>query len=235
MKSLSNRLGSGLLVATALVLSQAAPARAADQADKPMSKADIASAKKHYGEGDKKYKAGDLAGAEVEFKAANDIKATPQTERYIGLCEDGQGHFQSAVEWYDRFLAHVPEKMAAQGDEIKKRESDIKALPGKLHLDSNPAGASVTIDDKPQPAPTPTDVQVPPGTHVVKFTATGACPPRRRSKSPSLRSRTSRPTSTPNPRRRWCLRLPPRRPTPPRPPRPRLRRRPSRAARSRRT
>src|ERR1700689_4323598 len=66
----------------------------------PASKADLAAAKKHYGEGDRKYKAGDYAGAEAEFKAANDIKAAPQTERFIGLCEDHQGHLQVAVEWF---------------------------------------------------------------------------------------------------------------------------------------
>ena len=119
----------------------------------PLSKAQIASAKKHYAEGDKKYKAGDFAGAETEFKAANDIKGAPQTERYIGLCEDALGHFTVAVDWYDKFLAHVPDKMATQGDEIKKREGEIQALPGKVHIDSNPPGATVTIDDKPQQRP----------------------------------------------------------------------------------
>jgi len=165
-------LACGLLIAGTLVLSQASTA----WADVPMSKAQIASAKKHYGDGDKKYKAGDFAGAEVEFKAANDIKGAPQTERYIGLCEDALGHFQVAVDWYDKFLAHVPEKMASQGDEIKKREGEIKALPGKVHIDSTPPGATVTIDDKPAAAPTPTDVDLPPGAHIVKLTATGRLP-----------------------------------------------------------
>jgi hypothetical protein len=180
---------SGLLVAGALSLSQAPsvawaaapPAPAAASASSPasaapLSKAQIAAAKKHYGEGDKKYKAGDFAGAEVEFKAANDIKAAPQTERYIGLCEDALGHFSSAVDWYDRFLAHVPAKMATQGDEIKKREGELRALPGKVHIDSTPPGATVTIDDKPAPSPTPTDVDVAPGTHVVKLSAPGRLP-----------------------------------------------------------
>ena len=146
MKAVSIRLGCGLLIAGTLVLSQAQTAWA-DGA--PMTKAQIAAAKKHYGDGDKKYKAGDYAGAEVEFKAANDIKGAPQTERFIGLCEDAPGHFQVAVDWYDEFLAHVPEKMASQGDEIRKREAEIKAMPGKVHIDSTPPGASVAIDDQP--------------------------------------------------------------------------------------
>lgn len=184
MKRLWMRPGAVLMVATPLALGLLAQAPSAFAqnapnaagAAKPPGKADMAAAKKHYGEGDKKFKAGDFAGAETEFKAANDIKAAPQTERYIGMCEDALGHFQVAADWYDKFLAHVPDKMAAQGDEIKKREGEIKALPGKVHIDSNPPGASVAVDDKPQPNPTPTDVDLAPGSHVVKLTATGRLP-----------------------------------------------------------
>ncbi|MGH7437956.1 MAG: PEGA domain-containing protein, partial [Polyangiaceae bacterium] len=136
-------------------------------------KPDLAAAKKHFGEGDKKFKAGDFAGALTEFKAANDIKAAPQAERYIGMCEDSLGHYSAAVEWYEKFLAHVPEKMKDQGDEIKKREGEIKALPGKVHFDSVPPGADVTVDGKPQASPTPLDAELPAGIHKVVFTAKG--------------------------------------------------------------
>jgi hypothetical protein len=112
----------------------------------------------------------------VEFKAANDIKAAPQTERYIGLCEDALGHFQVAVEWYDRFLAHVPDRMAEQGDQIRKRDAEIKALPGKVHVDSNPPGASVKVDGRPQVAPTPMDVELPPGPHTIRLSEPGRPP-----------------------------------------------------------
>jgi hypothetical protein len=170
------------VIASAMVLSQtpsvwaqgaAAPAAAAG------AKPDLAAAKKHYGEGEKKYKAGDNAGALVEFKAANDIKSTPQAERYIALCEDGLGHFQAAADFYDKFLAHVPDKMAAQGDEIKKRSAEIKALPGKVHIESNPPGAGVTVDDKQTGAPTPTDVELPPGQHTIKLSEPGRLPSER--------------------------------------------------------
>jgi len=176
LKAVSIRLGCGLFVAGALLLTQAPAAWAQGGAGGPLTKAQIADAKKHYSEGDKKYKAGDFAGAETEFKAANDIKGAPQTERYIGLCEDALGNFSVAADWYDKFLSHVPDKMASQGDEIKKREGEIKALPGKVHIDSNPPGAAVTIDDKPQPAPTPTDVDLAPGSHIIKLSATGRLP-----------------------------------------------------------
>ncbi|MGH7293859.1 MAG: PEGA domain-containing protein, partial [Polyangiaceae bacterium] len=169
---LSSKILAGIITG-ALVFAQVPAAWAQPRPAPPISRAELASAKKHYGEGEKKYKAGDYVGAEADFKVANDIKAAPQTERFIGLCEDRQGHLQSAVEWFDRFLVHVPDKMAEQGDEIRKREGEIKAMPGKVHVESTPPGAMVTIDDKPQPGPTPLDVELAPGSHAVKLAATG--------------------------------------------------------------
>ncbi len=168
------------VVASALAVSLAPVASAQDKAPAPKgattaagpSKADLASAKKHYADGEKKF----YAGAVTEFQAANEVKGTPQAERYIGLAEDKLGHLQSASEWYEKFLAHVPEKMVAMGDDIRKREAEIKATPGKVHLESTPPGATVTIDDKPQASPTPTDVELPPGPHKVKFTEPGRLP-----------------------------------------------------------
>lgn len=140
------------------------------------SAADIASAKKHYAEGEKKLKAQDFEGALADFKAANDIKSAPQAERNIGICEDNLGHFQAAVDWYEKFLAHVPDKLATQGDEIKKRVAVLQAMPGKVHFDSNPPGATVTVDGKPETGVTPLDVELPSGTHDVKLTETGRLP-----------------------------------------------------------
>ena len=75
----------------------------------------LADAKKHYGEGEKKFKAGDYAGALTEFKAADDVKSTPQSQRYIGLCQDNLGHYADAVTWYEKFLTAVPDKMKKEG------------------------------------------------------------------------------------------------------------------------
>jgi hypothetical protein len=174
----TSKILAGIVVG-AVALSQAPYAAAAKPPAEPVAAAkppDLTAAKRHYADGEKKFKAGDFAGALTDFQAANDIKAAPQSERYIGLCEDSLGHLPEAVSWYDKFLTHVPEKMSVQGDEIRKRDTDIRALPGKVHVESNPAGASVAIDGKPQPAPTPTDVELAPGTHSVRLTQTGRVP-----------------------------------------------------------
>jgi hypothetical protein len=148
------------------------PGAAAGAASKP----DLNAAKKHYADGEKKFKAGDFTGALTEFQAANEIKETPQAERYLGMCEDSLGHPQAAAVWYDKFLSHVPEKMAVQGDEIRKRLAEVKALPGKVHIDSNPPGATVTVDGKPQPTPTPTDIELVPGAHTIRLSSQGRVP-----------------------------------------------------------
>jgi hypothetical protein len=176
------RIAAGVLAGIVLLTpTTGAWAQKASTAPAPSSAAapspvDIASAKKHYAEGEKKLKAQDFEGALVDFKAANDIKAAPQAERNIGLCEDNLGHLQAAAEWYAKFLAHVPERLAAQGEEIKKRVAVIQGMPGKLHVDSNPPGATVTIDGKAQSGVTPVDVDLPPGPHDIKLTEAGRLP-----------------------------------------------------------
>jgi hypothetical protein len=66
--------------------------------------------------------------------------------------------------------------MGPQADELKKREGEIRAMPGKVHVNSNPPGAAVLIDDKPQATVTPLDVDLAPGAHTFKFTAQGRLP-----------------------------------------------------------
>ncbi len=163
----------------ALALSQATAAVAApppEAAAANVKPPDLNAAKKRYADGERKFKADDFAGALVDFQAANEIKSTPQAERYIGLCEDKLGHLPEATSWYDKFLLHVPDKMSVQGDELRKRETEIRATPGKVHIDSNPPGATVTIDGAAQASPTPVDVDLAPGPHAVHFAEPGRLP-----------------------------------------------------------
>ncbi|MGO8997542.1 MAG: PEGA domain-containing protein [Polyangiaceae bacterium] len=149
---------------------------AAATGDKPLDKKQLAEAKQHYTDGDTKFKAGDFDGALKDFQAADGIKATPQTARYIGACLDSLGRFQEALDAYQRFLSNVPPKMAMMGDQIKLRVAAIQALPGKLHVTSSPSEVGFSLDGKPQPMPTPADVEVPPGHHTLHFTAPGHDP-----------------------------------------------------------
>ncbi|MGD0677414.1 MAG: PEGA domain-containing protein [Polyangiaceae bacterium] len=161
---------AGVMVVAALfhspdVGAQAAPAAAGAPA------ADLDSARRQYAQGEDRFKAGDFAGALTAFQSAEAIKPTAQAERYIGLCEDRLAHYAAAVDGYDKFLAHVPENLAAEAAEARGREAAIKAMPGKVHIVSDPVGADVTVDDKPQPMRAPLDVDLPAGTHKVTFSA----------------------------------------------------------------
>lgn len=132
-------------------------------------------AKKHYGEGEKKFKAGDYAGALAEFQAAEAIKPAPQAERFIGICQDNLGHFADAVSFYEKFLAAVPDKMKKEGDEIKARVAQIKAMPGRIHIETTPPGAAILADGKSM-GTTPSDVELTPGKHILHLELAGYLP-----------------------------------------------------------
>jgi hypothetical protein len=151
---------------TLITVASAAPNAVAPPTKPPT----LADAKKHYGAGEKKYKAGDAAGALADFQIADSVKSTPQSQRYIGLCQEQLGHLPEAVAAYKNFLAGAPDRMQAEIDDAKARVDKITKLPGHVHIESTPAGASVAIDGKPQPGVTPLDVDVPPGAHTVSFT-----------------------------------------------------------------
>jgi hypothetical protein len=153
----------------------AAPAKPAPKAAGTAKPPTLADAKKSYQAGEAKFKSGDYAGALADFQAADAIKPTAQAARYIGLCEDKLGKFPDAAAAYDRFLADVPAKMQTEGAEIKKRSEEIKAMPGKVHVDAN-TPATVTVDQQPAKTMTPSDLDVPPGKHTLHFAADGRLP-----------------------------------------------------------
>jgi hypothetical protein len=135
----------------------------------------IADAKKHYGAGEKEYKAGDYAAALTDFQAADAIKSTPQSQRYIGLCQDKLGHYAEAVVAYEKFLAAVPKKMKKEGEALTARVAEIKAMPAHLHVETTPAGASILADGK-EMGKTPADVELAPGKHIVHIELAGYLP-----------------------------------------------------------
>ncbi|MEO6419044.1 MAG: PEGA domain-containing protein, partial [Polyangiaceae bacterium] len=142
------------------------------------AKPNVAEAKTHYLAGEVKFKSADYAGALADFQAADTIKGTPQAARFIGLCQDKLGHYPEALAAYDRFLGDVPPKLAKEGDEVKAREAEIKALPGKVHTESTPPGAVVQLDGKSVggASGTPTDFDAAPGHHTLHFSAEGRLP-----------------------------------------------------------
>jgi hypothetical protein len=145
----------------------AAPPAPAAPTAKPDAKALFAS-------GEKKFKAGDYAGALADFDASQKEKADPQTQLYIAKSHDNLGHYAEAAAAYDQFLSAVPVKMKSDGEEAKKRVEAIRMMPGRVHVETTPAGATVGIDGQPAGvATTPTDIELPPGHHSLKVAAEG--------------------------------------------------------------
>jgi hypothetical protein len=140
------------------------------------AKPNLAEAKKQYQDGEAKFKAGNYAEALVAFQAADAIKPTPQSARYIGLTQDKLGKYAEAIAGYERFLAEVPPKMEKESDEAKKRIDEIKAMPGKVHVDSTPPGAKLEVDDKVLQNTTPADFEITAGKHRIHATAEGFMP-----------------------------------------------------------
>lgn len=132
-------------------------------------------AKKHYGEGEKKFKAADYSGALAEFQEADSIKSTPQSQRYIGLCQDNLGHYGEAVTYYEKFLTAVPDKMKKEGDELKARIAQIKAMPARIHVETTPPGATIVADGKAM-GTSPTDIELSQGKHIVHIELAGYLP-----------------------------------------------------------
>ena len=173
---------SAQLAPTGLPNNPPPPKPGVPPAAKPTAPAKPADATALMASGQKKFKAADYAGALADFEAANTAKSSPESDRFIGLSHDNLGHFAEAVTAYERFLANVPAKMKAEGEETKKRVEAIKLLPGKVHVETTPAGAQITVDAAPSTTPppnanpTPTDLDLAPGHHTLKIVAEGYQP-----------------------------------------------------------
>jgi hypothetical protein len=162
------------LVATALALALSAAAFPASAQNKPVANTTTTEgARQLYASAEGKFKASDFAGALVDFQGADATKPTPQTARYIGLCQDKLGHYVEAVAVYERFLSDVPSKLQKEADEIKARVAEIKAMPSHLRVNTTPPGAAVTIDGKPPPLSAPVEVDLPAGVHTLHATIEG--------------------------------------------------------------
>jgi hypothetical protein len=173
----TTRIGLASAVASALVLCGAVPCAAADsdrdtQADSA-GVPDLGSAKNFYSEGRRKYKEHDYTAALTNFQRAEEFRATPQAERYIGGCLDSLGRYREAIDWYDRFLSHVPAHWASQAQHVRQRENEIRALPGRVQVQSNPPGASVEVDGKDRGLSTPAALDLTPGAHKIRLSQTG--------------------------------------------------------------
>lgn len=137
-----------------------------------------------YASGEKKFKAGDYEAALGDFEASNAAKPAPETARYIALANDNLQRYPEAVSAFEKFIADAPAKNKEQVEEAKKRVEAIKAMPGKVKVETNPPGAAVVVDPPANapasaaaagatPSAQPQELELTPGKHTLRISADG--------------------------------------------------------------
>ncbi|HVY49437.1 MAG TPA: PEGA domain-containing protein [Minicystis sp.] len=167
----------------------APPKKAAPAAQKPLTdkqKKDLA--KKTFGEAQKKFEAGDYAGAVVLYKQADDLIPGARPKYQIAKSLDKLNKVPEAVSAYQVFLdSHPdPDKMKDPIADATARLDALKKTPGKVHINveppavlKTPKGVAITVDNKVPPnAPEPATFVVAPGHHVLEGKAEGYEPAR---------------------------------------------------------
>ncbi|MBI5500675.1 MAG: tetratricopeptide repeat protein [Deltaproteobacteria bacterium] len=93
----------------------------------------------------------------------------------LGECYERLGDLAQAVDWFERYIAATGDD-AADREVVLERIRNLRTRPATVTLRSTPPGASVTVSD-PDGTPrtefpavvTPADLDLPPGTFVLRF------------------------------------------------------------------
>jgi len=119
----------------------------------------------------KKRAGADYEGALADYRAADTPVSSPEAVEGMAFCNDKLGHLDEALAGYKAFLAGASPALGTLADDARARVAAINAMPGHLHLETNPASASVSVDGAPQPGATPLDIDLPAGKHQLHVTA----------------------------------------------------------------
>jgi len=160
---------NAILILSAVVLALAASVIpvspvAAQQAVAPSPEA-MAGARAAYARGEAEFQAGNFAAAEAAFLQAYDFVANPIVLIGAAQSRERQGDLPGAVEFYQRYLTERPD--ASDRQQWEERIQEHMAQPGTLVVRSDPAGAAVSVDGEALEQPTPTEVSLPAGEHMV--------------------------------------------------------------------
>ncbi len=141
-----------------------------DEATRERARSSFQAAQVAYGEGNYQL-------AYEQFVVAHDAIPSPHAEYWIAKSLDGQGDRKAdAARAYRAFLAnpnasHVGEDKVA---EAKSRFEELRAaLPARLTITTDPAGAAVTIDGTPAASASPLTVDLAPGLHKLEVALDG--------------------------------------------------------------
>lgn len=148
-------------------------------AAKPPTKKQKDAARKAYGEGEKAFNSGDYAAAVVAFRKANEAIKSPQADYWIAKALDAQNKTDEAIASYESFLSE-PESTKVGDQKLSDAKARLEALKatlvGEVAVDTDPAGASVTVDGAQQEGQPPLTLKLTPGKHHITVAAAGYQP-----------------------------------------------------------
>jgi len=173
MRRLSALLLSAVLFAGALSLaSLARPETASAQTDAQRTRARAA-----YTEGQRRFDAGDFAGALTKFEEAYSIVSNPVVLLGVASAQERLGRTADARATLERYLRErpdAPDRADVEGRITAMGGSTVPVTTeGTLVITSEPAGAAVVVDGESSGAVTPTEVTVAPGDHEVALALSG--------------------------------------------------------------
>lgn len=133
-------------------------------------------AKAEFLEGVQAAREGRLQDAVAHYNSSLDFKPHPRTYFNLGVVSEELGNYPQALVAFRNFVRTAdPEKDKQQIAEVNQRIVDLSEKARVVvSIDSNPSGANVYIDGASRAAGiTPVKLRLAPGTHRLKFTASG--------------------------------------------------------------
>jgi len=145
----------------------------------------MAEAREHFEAASRHYEAREFREAIREFELSGSLVPSADLAYNVARCYEHLDEFGPAKDYYERYLrekidppdrADVEQKIAWLGEQIEARRQAgrERATTGLLRLSVDPAGAQVSIDDRPMgAAPFAEPLPLPPGDHRLSIVAAG--------------------------------------------------------------
>ena len=169
---LSTVLSTVLAAGAFSLASLAHPETASAQTDAERTRARAA-----YTEGQRRFDAGDFAGALTKFEEAYSIVSNPVVLLGVASAQERLGRTADARGTLERYLRErpdAPDRADVEGRIVAMGGSTAPVTAeGTLVITSEPAGAAVVVDGESSGAVTPTEVSVAPGDHEVALALSG--------------------------------------------------------------
>jgi hypothetical protein len=124
-------------------------------------------AAKHFARGQKLFAQGAYAEAIKAFNEAHRLTSVSAALFNIARCHESLGNVAAALEFYGKALKATND--GAVRADIERRITQLRSLPEKIFVSSEPTGAAVTVDGSasPESQRTPVVLKLRPGEHVL--------------------------------------------------------------------